>query len=115
MPPFGPNEYCFITSLYLTVSLMSILAGYGTSKTAGSRFITYGRFLFMCKVALNRCIHVVLPDPAMPRTMTQVGGFRFSGSASLAVALLISGAFSAPWSVFIASVAHSGAASAIVS
>lgn len=41
MAPFGPSEYDFITFLYLTLSLISMLHGYWTSRTAGSKFKLY--------------------------------------------------------------------------
>lgn len=40
IPPFGPKLNSFITSLYRTVSLISIFAPNGRLITAGSRFKT---------------------------------------------------------------------------
>jgi hypothetical protein len=37
MPPFGPRSYSFITSLYRTVSRISMFAPNGIVITAGSR------------------------------------------------------------------------------
>ncbi len=40
MPPLGPRLYCFMTSLYLTVSRMSMLVPNGMLAVAGSRLMT---------------------------------------------------------------------------
>ena len=56
IPPFGPRLYCFMTSLYFTVSLMSMFAGYDSSCTAGSKLMTYGVSFFMYKCDVSRCI-----------------------------------------------------------
>lgn len=52
---------------------LPILAGKGTSRTAGSKFTKYCGSLLTCKCAASALTKLVFPDPAIPSTRTQTG------------------------------------------